>query len=125
MNVSAACKGAVLAFNELTEYIRFEYAELCFVVIGRGRCFLPVLVRSVAVSELGLREYQPALRLREYTRVLLCAGIDALHKGSVKAVLVVRRIHYHCAVRCVELALYAVHSLLCLFGRSIAGNNGP
>ena len=77
------------------------------------------------MTQLGLSQYQPALRLGEDTCVLLGALVEALHERSGEAVLYIRRVHYHCAVRSVQLAVNAVHSLLLLLLCSEAGDNGP
>ena len=125
MNVCAACERAVLALNELTVYVRLEHSVLCVVVVGSGSRLSPVLVSAVAVTQLGFSQYQPALRLGEDTCVLLGTLVEALHERSGEAVLYVRRVHYHCAVRSVQLAVNAVHSLLLLLLCSEAGDNGP
>jgi hypothetical protein len=50
--MSTTCEGAVLTFNELTVNIGLKNSVLCVLVVGCGSCFLPVLICTVAVTEL-------------------------------------------------------------------------
>ena len=121
----AACERAVLALYELAEYVGLKVPDFNAVVVVGGCRLGPILEGPVAVSELRFRKDQPALGLREDSCVLLHALVEAYHQRSVKCVVLVSGIHYHRAVRRVQLALHGIHRVVLLLLRAEVGDYRP
>ena len=118
-------KRAVLALDKLSVYIGLKDALLGILVVCCRCCLFPVFICAVSVTQLRFCEDQPALRLREDTRVLLNTFVEAGHECTVKTVINIRRIHNHRTVRSIQFSLNAVHSLFLTVSRSESRNNCP
>src|SRR5699024_6348134 len=94
----AACR----SLCKLTVAVRLELTNFSPVILSGRSVFGKVLKRALTVPAESLCQDQPALRLGEDSGVLFCPLIVDHRKSAVEGVRVIRRIHQHSPVFCVE-----------------------
>ena len=125
VDMGAAKVGAADAFRRLAMAVRLHHPNLRLVVHGGRGCLHEVFKSTVAVTQQGFRQNQPALGLGEDAAVFLDKGVKAGHQRTVKAVLHIGRRHDHRAVIRIEQFMYPVHRQLGLFVGCHAADHRP
>ena len=114
-----------LSFCKLTIAIWFETADFCTIILSSRSIFHKICKSTFSMAAESFCKNQPALRLRENTRVFFCALIINNRQRTVKCVGMIRRIHKNCAIFCIESFIYIIQCCVTLLRSSKTTDDSP